>query len=34
VQWHGAYEILKELAELRTIVQEKLRQHQAVEGGR
>jgi hypothetical protein len=33
VQWHGAYEILKEMAELRTIVQEKLQQHQAAEGG-
>jgi hydroxylamine dehydrogenase len=33
VQWHGAYEILKEMAELREIVQEKLRQHQTTEGG-
>jgi hypothetical protein len=34
VQWHGAYEILKEMAELRAIVHEKLHQGQAVEGGR
>lgn len=27
VQWHGAYEILRELAELREMVQEKLQQH-------
>lgn len=33
VQWHGAYEILQEMAELRDIVQKKLRQHRAAEGG-
>ena len=34
VQWHGAYEILKEMAELRALVHEKLHQGRALEGGR
>jgi hypothetical protein len=33
VQWHGAYEILKEMAELRDMVQKKLREHRAAAGG-
>lgn len=33
VQWHGAYEILKEMAELRALVQEKLRHAQPVKEG-
>jgi hypothetical protein len=31
VQWHGAYEVLRELAELRTLVNEKLHEAQAGE---
>ena len=30
-QWHGAYEVLHDLAELREMVQDKL--HEAGEGG-
>jgi hypothetical protein len=33
VQWHGAYEVLKELAELREMVAEKLEAAEAGTGG-